>query len=193
MSDTGYGGSINPGDVATLSLLGGRGGYGLGGGYGGGREFANDASNAVRINGSEKLSAQGHDFLSQQISDNADRNRDINALQIRNAADIANRDFITQVGFNISNQIARGEDNQNVNFNSLSREAAANAREAAKCCCEAKLLAATNQAKTDAGLAEILANQVCTTRVSDAVANATQNAKLDILLADNGGHHRGNG
>ncbi len=187
--ENGYSGSINPSDVATLSLLG-RGG--IGGGYSYGKQFADDASNAVRIKSSEKLSSQGHDFLSQQISDNADRNRDINALQIRNAADISNRDFQTTIGFNLSGQIARGEDNQNGNFNSLTRELAAISREAAKCCCEQKLLALENQAKTDAKLATVIANQECDSKVAAAVANATQNAKLDILLAEGGGHHRGN-
>lgn len=186
--ENGYSGSINPGDIATLSLLGGRGGYGLGGGYGGGREFASDSTNAVRINSSEKLSAQAHDSISQQISDNADRNRDITSLNQSNANALANRDFQTQVGTLLTQQIARGEDNINANFNALTREVAATAREAAKCCCEAKLLAATNQAKTDAGLATILANQECSTKVSDAIANAAQNAKLDVLLAERGRH-----
>ena len=63
-----------------------------------------------------------------------------------------------------------------------------NAREAAKCCCEAQLLAVQNQAKTDTGLATLLANQDCANKVADAVANATQNAKLDILLAERGRH-----
>ena len=179
------------------------GGYGYGGGHGG-REFANDGSNAVRIRGAERLSEQAHNFgressasshdaLSQQISDQADRNRDLANAQADSARNVAQRDFDTQVGLNLANQIARGEDNQNANFNMLSREAAANAREAAKCCCDAQLLAVQNQAKTDAGLAQILANQSCDTRVADAVANATQNAKLDAILADSGrGHHRGN-
>jgi hypothetical protein len=166
------------------------GGYGYGNGYHGGREFANDGSNAVRINRNEKVAAQAHDFLSKQISDNADRNRDLAQLQNDNAKEISNRDFQTQIGFNLANQVARGEDNQNANFNMLAREAAANAREAAKCCCEAKLLAVQNQAKTDASLATILANQECASKVSDAVASATQNAKLDLLLSERGG--RGN-
>ena len=192
--ENGYGGSINPNDVATLSLLG-RGGIGGYGGYGYGHgvannSFASDATNAVRINEHSKLNAQGQDFLSQQISDNADRNRDIVDLQNTNANVIAARDFQTQIGFQLSGQIARGEDNQNANFNMLAREAAANAREAAKCCCEAQLLAVQNQAKTDAGLATILANQECDARVTQAVATATQGAKLDLLLSErsHGGH-----
>ena len=185
-------GSINPSEIATLSLLGGGGGYGYGGGRGGYHgQFADDASNAVRITSSKELSVQGHDSISQQISDNADRNRDITSLNQNNANALANRDFQTQIGTLLTQQIARGEDNINANFNALTREVAATAREAAKCCCEAKLLAASNQAKTDAGLATLLANQECATKVADAVANATQNAKLDILLSERG--HRGNG
>jgi hypothetical protein len=169
--------------LSRAAYGGGYGGYGNGHG---GREFANDGSNAVRINAAERASEASHDALSQQISDNADRNRDLARQASDNAQYISNRDFQTQIGFNLANQVARGEDNQNANFNQLTREAAANAREAAKCCCEAQLLAATNQAKTDAGLAQILANQACDTRVADAVANAAQNAKLDTLLNGRG-------
>ncbi len=196
--ENGYSGSINPNDLATLSLLGPRGGIGVGGGYGYGygganNSFASDATNAVRINEHSKLNAQGQDYISQQISDNADRNRDIFDLQNTNANAIAARDFQTQIGFQLSSQIARGEDNQNANFNMLAREASANAREAAKCCCEAQLLAVQNQAKTDAGLATIVANQECDGRVAQAVATATQGAKLDLLLSERGhGGHGGN-
>ena len=91
----------------------------------------------------------------------------------------------------MANQIARGEDNQNGNFNTLFREMSANAREAAKCCCDAQLLAVQNQAKTDATLAQVLANQACDTRVADAVASAAQNSKLDILLAERSRGHGG--
>ena len=121
------------------------GGYG-GGGYG--REFANDGSNAVRINANQKLSLQGHDFISQQISDNADRNRDtLTTLQTNTSFDRVNDKISDQTNF-FSQEI-----------NGLEREQSQNAREAAKCCCEAKVLAVQNQAKTDAGLASILANQ----------------------------------
>ncbi len=181
-------GSVNASELATLSLIGrggvgvGAGGYGYGGGgYGGGghgREFANDGSNAVRINSNRHLSAVSHDAISQQISDNADRNRDI----IGQAA--------LQAGFiNLNDKINDQTRFFSTEISAITREQAANAREAAKCCCAAQLLAVQNQAKTDAGLATILANQACDTRVSDAVANAAQNAKLDALLADNGGHH----
>lgn len=185
-------GSINPSEVATLSLLGGGVGYGYGGrGYG--HEFANDGSNAVRIQASERSSLASHDSLSKQISDNADRNRDISAVARTDSQFISSRDFQTQAQANMSAQIARLQDSNRAEFNAISREMAANAREAAKCCCEAQLLAVKNQAKTDAGLAQILANQACDVRVADAVASATQNAKLDSLLADQHHHRRGNG
>lgn len=155
------------------------GGYGYGsGGYG--REFANDGSNAVRINSNRELNSQGQDFLSQQISDNADRNRDI-VLQ----STLFQNNNSTSDKINDQTRFFASE------VNMLAREQAANAREAAKCCCEAKVLAVQNQAKTDAGLAQILANQACDVRVADAVANTAQNAKLDALLADQ--HHHGRG
>jgi hypothetical protein len=186
-------GSINPSEVATLSLLGGGGGYGYGGrGYGGYGQFADDASNAVRINSSEKLSAQAHAFnrdavdnshdaISQQISDNADRNRDLQAFGQQSASADRLNDKITDQTRFFSAEI-----------NLITRELAEHAREAAKCCCEQKVLALTNQAKTDAAMATITANQLADTRVLTAVANANQNAKLDVLLS-NGRGHPGNG
>lgn len=167
-------GSVNPSEVATLSLLGGGGGGGL---FNRG-QFADDGSNAVRINSNRHLSSASHDAISQQISDNADRNRDLQQFGQRSAIADSLTDKI-----NDQTRFFAGE------VNMLSREQQAIAREAAKCCCEAKLLAVENQAKTDAKLAEILANQACDSKVAAAVANATQNAKLDILLAERGGHH----
>ncbi len=152
-----------------------RAAYGPGYGYGQGRDFASDSSNAIRIQSNEKISSLGHASLSQQISDNADRNRDLQQFGQAGQASVALNDKITDQTRFFSAEI-----------NLIAREQAQNARAAAECCCEAKLLAAQNQAKTDAGLATILANQACDTRVSDAVANAHQNAKLDALLADNG-------
>ncbi len=174
--------SINPSEVATLSLLGGGGGYGYGGRGHGGHEFANAGSNAVRINRNEKITELGHDFISQQISDNADRNRDtLTTLQSNTSFDRVNDKISDQTTF------------FNQAINNVTREQAQNAREAAKCCCESQLLAVQNQAKTDAGLASILANQACDVRVADAVANTAQNAKLDLLLSERGGHGGGRG
>jgi hypothetical protein len=152
-----------------------------GGGYGGGygREFANDGSNAVRIEAHGRSNDKGQDYLSQQISDNADRNRDSASIASSTASFNRMSDKINDQSRFFTSEI-----------NLITREQAANAREAAKCCCEAQILAVQNQAKTDAGLASILANQACDVRVADAVANTAQNAKLDALLAERG-HGRG--
>lgn len=170
--ENGYQGSINPSDVATLSLLG-RGGYGGGYGYGGGSGHGNFGFDGSVVNANVEanrvMNAQGQDCISQQISDNADRNRDtVSLIQSQGST---NR---------IIDSILASERVNTASFNTIEREMAANARAAAECCCELK-----------AGQAQILANQECTTRVADAVASAQQNAKLDILLADNGGHGRG--
>ncbi len=170
-------GSIADAVIANRGLNFAGNGYGYGGYGGHGREFANDGSNAVRINANRQLNSQGQDFLSQQISDNADRNSD---LSLRST--LATMATSTSDKINDQTRFFAAEVNQ------LGREQAANAREAAKCCCDAKVLAVQNQAKTDAGLAQVLANQACDVRVSDAVANAAQNAKLDLLLAERGGN-----
>lgn len=179
---------IQNNDVATLSLLGGGGLGGIGMGNNGyyglnnNANFANDGSvlNAKAEGNNDTIRA-GHTALSQQIIDAADRARDAAST----AAGTSNYERTVD---KISDQTDRFA----AHFNDLSREAAANAREAAKCCCEAQILAVQNQAKTDAGMATIIANQECNDKVASAVANATQNAKLDALLAEGGrGHGRG--
>lgn len=160
-------------DVATLSLLnGGYGGYGIGGG----RDHANFAYDGSVINAkvesNREAALQSHDSISQQISDEADRSRDA-------AGTAANTANFNRLVDKVSDQTAFFT----AEINGVTREQAANAREAAKCCCEAKILAVQNQAKTDAGMATILAKVEAQDLVRDAVANAQQNAKLDALLA----------
>ena len=182
---------IQNNDVATLALLnggfngGGYGGYGNNNrgdrGYGDRifmerdhGNFQNDGSviNA-KMEAHRDTVALSHDHISQQASDNADRNRDIARTQGLDRSFERQSDKITdQTRFFTSE------------LNTLSREQAANARIAADCCCEQKILAIQNQAKTDAGFASVLANQACTTAIADAVANAIQNTKLDQLLAN---------
>lgn len=158
------------------------GGYGYGGYGGHGREFANDGSNAVRIRAGERASMASHASLSKQIDDAADRARDQSASRERHASDVSIRDKIDDQTKFFTAEI-----------NILLREQAENARRAAECCCEAKVIALENQAKTDARLAEVLANQACDARVASAVADAAQGAKLDLLLAERGHGHGGNG
>ncbi len=163
-----------------LNFAGGYGGgYGYGGGRGG-REFANDGSNAVRINSNRHLSDASHRSLAQQVSDNADRNRDL-----------AGQAALINGFVNLSDKINDQTRFFTTEIGAITREQSANAREAAKCCCEAKVLALTNHALTQEKLATVIANQDCNDKVTAAIANAAQNAKLDVLLAERGGHHRG--
>ena len=155
-----------------------------GGGYGYGQHSNAGYDGSVvnaNVEANRAMSSLGHESIAQQISDNADRNRDINSQAsltsgFRNMDDKINdqtRFFAQEI-------------------NMLAREQSASAREAAKCCCDAQVLAVQNQAKTDAGMAQILANQVGDTRVAEAIANAQQNAKLDAILAGNGRGNQGN-
>ena len=125
-------GSIADAVIANRGLNFAGNGYGYGGN---GREFANDGSNAVRINANRELNTQGQDFLSQQISDNADRNNDLSL-----------RSTLSTMASNTADKINDQTRLFAAEVNQLGREQAAN-----------------------------------------AVANAAQNAKLDLLLAENGG------
>lgn len=157
--------------------------YGMGGqrGYNGNFTYDGSVVNS-NLKANREFVNLGHNSIGRQISDNADRNRDIAETQARDSQ------FTSIIGNNTDQtRFITAELNQ------LGREMAATARDAAKCCCEAKVLATENQAKTDAGLAAILANQACDTRVESAVANANQNAKLDALLSERGGHGGGRG
>ena len=155
--------------------------YGMGGqrGYNGNFTYDGSVVNA-KLDANRKFVNLGHESIAQQISDNADRNRDISRTQA------ADNHFASVLG--------KLEDQSRFftsEINLITREQAANARAAAECCCETKLLLVENQAKTDAGLASVLANQNCDQRVEQAMANAAQNAKLDSILASNGHGHGG--
>ncbi|AHK11742.1 hypothetical protein S144_28 [Shewanella sp. phage 1/44] len=186
-------GSVNASELATLSLIG-RGGIGVGAGnqgygYGYGGQFADVSSNAVRVEaGNRQTSASIENLLDQNQF----------AAANKNVVDGHNRiiDTLTSHDQRQSDMTVNAEFRTSDRLRDIERELAANAREAAKCCCDAQLLAVQNQAKTDSGLAQILANQACDTRVQDAVANAQQNAKLDAILASNcrsNGNGNGNG
>lgn len=166
---------IQNSDVATLSLLGGGyGGYGLGGGGRANFEFDGSVINA-KVDSNKTANETQHDNILANIASAADRARDA-----ANAA-LADRHFTSLTDkMNDNAKFTASE------FNALTREQTENARVAAKCCCDAQILAVQNQAKTDAGMATIIANQAADVRVADAISNAQQNAKLDAILADNG-------
>jgi len=172
-------GSINPSEVATLSLLGGGGGiggYGYGGrgGFGVGTQMLAADAHANGTASDAKLDSLSDNFHTASVNSKFDRlNENISDQEFRSTAAITslNKD-ITDSEFRT---IDRNRD--------IERLVVQGQKEAAECCCEAKLLAVQNHATLLAGQAQILANQASDVRVSDAVANAVQNAKLDALLA----------
>jgi len=170
-------GSINPSEVATLSLLGGGyGGYGYGGrgGYAVGNQVLAAEAHANGTASDAKLDSLAGSFHNVNINSKFDRlNENISDQEFRSTAAITslNKD-ITDSEFRT---IDRNRD--------IERLVVQGQKEAAECCCEAKVLAVQNQAALLAGQAQILANQASDVRVADAVANAIQNSKLDALLA----------
>ena len=178
---------IQNNDVATLSLLGSGGLGGIGGWGGAGyhslqntANFAHDGSVLnSKIEANKDSNTVQHANILGQIESAADR-----------ARDAANRSIADQHFTSLTDKLNDNSRFITSEFNALSREQNENARRAAECCCDAKVLAVENQAKTDAGMATIIANQAADVRVQDAVSNAQQNAKLDAILAEGG---RGNG
>ena len=167
------------GDSILSRAAYGDGGYGFGRGRGGANfEFDGSVINA-KVDSNKEANSNQHQSILSQIDSAADR-----------ARDAANRSISDQHFTSLTDKLNDNSRFITSEFNALAREQNENARLAAKCCCEAQLLAVQNQAKTDSGLATIIANQAADTRVADAVSNAQQNAKLDAILADNG---RGNG
>lgn len=139
--------SLNATEIAVGSLLAGNRGGGYGGGaWGGGyygRPFADDGTNAVRINRNGQFIENQADYTRDSINSGIDRvaNAFENAERARQFSDIRDGQF-------------RLELRTNDRLLALQAEMNANARTAADCCCEVKL----NQCKDTAALmAEIKA------------------------------------
>lgn len=129
-------------DISTESLLLARGvgGYGYGGvwggGYGGYGPFASPESNAVRIN-------RNADFTKLAL----DRISDQNEETRRNLGEARVMSNITEGHNRICDRLVDGEFRTNDRLRDLEREMQANAREAAKCCCDLKVQAANDKAE----------------------------------------------
>jgi len=106
------------------------GAYGLGGGYG--RQFADDASNAVRINAGARASAAGIENLLDQ-NQFAATNNNINSCCSR-----------------VTDGQVNGEFRMADRLRDIEREMSANARTAAECCCDLKLENCKNTAMLQA-------------------------------------------
>jgi len=171
--------SLNATEIAVGSLLaGGRGGVGYGGAWGGGGEycntFANPSANAVRI-----------DRNGQMIEDHADATRMVMESNFRGLSD----GFIAQAAADNVNRICtaiQASDNRaadqrfqselrtNDRLLALQAEINANAREAAKCCCDLKLQMCEDKSELKA---DILAVE---SRAVERALNAA-NAKITQL------------
>jgi hypothetical protein len=202
-------GSINPSEVATLSLLGGGGGYGYGGGNRGynignqvlaAEAHANGTAVDAKVENIQDGQRLAFDSLQEQIresrtldqftrlSDNQFR------AEIRGSdqhADIvkglADSEFRTAAG-----QTALAKDITDQEFRSLDRQRditamlVDNAKEAAKCCCETQKLIAAEAGETRA---LVLAVEGRTNVASLAAANA----KITQLETINALHGHGRG
>lgn len=130
------------GYVGQSAAVGNAPWWGVGGGLLGGGRFADFSSNAVRINAAARANAAGIENLLDQNQFEA-TNGNIN--------ECCNRTLDMQVN---------GEFRMSDRLRDIEREMAANARAAAECCCDAKLLATQNHAETLAAIADLKTSNV---------------------------------
>jgi len=164
--------SLNATEIAVGSLLAGNRGGGYGGGaWGGGyygRPFADDGSNAVRLNRNAQFTENQADCTRDVINTGIDRisNAFESAERARQFTDIRDGQFRQEL--RNSDQIA-----------ALSQRIEANAREAAECCCKLERQACEDKA---AILAEIKA--VETRQVRDQLnVERSQRVALETRVA----------
>lgn len=173
------GGSVNPSDLATLSLIGGYGGYGVGasrhGGYGGGNSL---------------LAAEAHangTAVKEAINCNSERSNDgLTRISEQNKEQACN-DRANTTNTNITNQEFRSLDR----LRDIERLIVDGQKEAAKCCCDAKLEACKSTSEIKA---LIIQENSATRELIRGDALAAANAKIVQLetinaLKDNGHHH----
>ncbi len=202
------GGSLNPNDLATLSLLngGGRyGGVGVGGGgyggYGGGGHgsFASPSANAIRI-----------DSVGQKVEDQNDCTRTLLAGGMERISDnfenaTRSREFAGVNKAIVDSEFRTNDRARDIELNNLRQSSdtsaaiaacccetqksiAQAAKEAAKCCCDAQLTAAKDHAALQA---LIIKENSATRELMRGDALAAANAKIIQLetinaLADKG-------
>ena len=123
--------ALTANDIALGSLLAGGTRYGggaWGNGYPGLDVFAGPGSNAVRIEKVEDTTRDTADCIMGKLGANLDRISD-QALEGRRISQFDS----------LRNALYLQEVNSNNRFRDIEREMNANAREAAKCCCDLKL------------------------------------------------------
>jgi hypothetical protein len=193
--------SINPSEVATLSLLAGRGGYGGGYGYGGGGYGGGGGIHA----GNSVLAATAHaDGTAQnaRIENLADSTRlafDSNQEQIRESrtqeqfSRLSDNQFRAEI--RASDQHASGTaaltavEFRNLDrLRDIERLVVDSAKEAAECCCDTQKLILAEGNETRA-LALAIEGRSTVAALHMAQARITQLETINAL--DNGRHGRG--
>lgn len=176
--------SLNATEIAVGSLLAGnRGGYGGSGGgaWGGGGHgvapFAGPASNAVRINRNSEITKLGIDRISDQ---NEETRRNLGENRIM--------DNVTGGHNRISDNVANSEFRQQDRMRDIERDVVQNAKDAAACCCDVKVQAATDKAELLAAIAA--QGQATLGRELDAAnARVTQLETINALRDNGHGGH----
>lgn len=158
----GYTGGSN---ISTDSLLLARGvggaGFGYGGGYGG--DFANQSANAIRLERNAQDIENHADFSRELMQKGQEAN--LHAFDAGKTAD----------GFTcVCNRISDSEFRTSDRLRDIEREMNANAREAAKCCCEVKLQSCEDKSQIMAAIADAKATSLATEgRAVERALNAT--------------------
>lgn len=165
-----YAGSINPSEVATLSLLG-RGGYGYSGGHGG---FHNNSA-----------------FDGSVVNANVKANRDVSDTQFDALSRLndCQSDANLRGQQNISDQIRFNGLNDRLSAIELSNQAQHNQTQQVllKCCCDTEKAIVQSQQLVVAGQGE-LSKQIsgdATQVLRDKITS------MEIAAAGDSGHHRG--
>lgn len=181
----GYTGGSN---ISTDSLLLARGVGGVGFGYGGyGGDFANPSANAIRIEKNSDL-AEGQSLCTREVL----------AKSMDNNARAFDQSTISDSFTRLCDKITNSEFRSSDRLRDIEREMNANAREAAKCCCEVKVQSCEDKSQILAAIADAKATSLATEgRAVERALNATS-AELVALRTQvacgcncNSHHHRG--
>jgi hypothetical protein len=162
----GYTGGSN---ISTDSLLLARGVGGVGFGYGGySGDFANPSANAIRLDRNDQM-VQSEAHCTREI---VQKGQDYNL----HAFDSQN----TAAGFTrVCDRISDAELRNGDRLRDIEREMNANAREAAKCCCEVKLQSCEDKAQIMAAIADAKATSLATE--GRAVERALNAASAELV------------
>jgi len=155
-------------NISTDSLLLARGVGGVGFGYGGypgavAGDFANASANAIRLDRNDQT-VQSEAHCTREVMG---KSMDSNGRAFDSATNAAS---FTR----ICDRITDGEFRTSDRLRDIEREMNANAREAAKCCCEVKVQACEDKSQILAAIAEAKATSLATeARAVERALNAT--------------------